>query len=233
MTGIKMDNWVRLFQNHEEDLSSSRAHEFEQALRRVKRDYELRGKCSGLPSSFYELPNILGWELFDKAWQALKSRNVARCEFESGTSIWVMEDKDREHVIMPEANFCSCYYYQVISEKREAPPVCSHLVTCKLAEAIDFFVPVKVVDPLRGPTSKWQEREKRLEEDRKWIDYQYRRLMKLGDDELKEIATSPPTGEQHLGFTIQKMAEDVLFTRAMTNSNPEDPKHRRGNGGAN
>lgn len=53
-----------------------------------------------------------------------------------------------------------------------------------------------------------------IEEERKWINDQYKRLEKLSSEELKKIASSPPTGEQHLGHTIQKMAEDVLFARA-------------------
>ena len=76
---------------------------------------------------------------------------------------------------------------------------------------------------LRGAS---QSQKERLEEERKWINEQYGRLMKLSSEELEKIASSPPTGEQHLGYTIQKMAEDVLFARATANSNSEDAKLR-------
>lgn len=74
---------------------------------------------------------------FDKAWEALRERRIKKYVFEpSGRTVWIVVGKQRDYLVMPDAEFCSCedFYF-----KFDKGHLCYHIIAQKLAEATDRF----------------------------------------------------------------------------------------------
>jgi predicted nucleic acid-binding Zn finger protein len=56
----------------------------------------------------------------------------------SGRVVWVVLGRERDYLIMPEAEFCPCddFYFRVLDKKVH---MCYHLLTQKLAANLGWF----------------------------------------------------------------------------------------------
>ncbi len=73
----------------------------------------------------------------NKALEAVNESRVKRYVFQpSGRIVWIVVGKNRDYLVMPESDYCSCYdfYFQF-----DRGHVCYHIIAQKLAEAIGMF----------------------------------------------------------------------------------------------
>jgi len=74
---------------------------------------------------------------FAKAWKALKEGRIKKYVFTpSGKTVWIVVGKQRDYLVMPAAEFCSCddFYF-----KFDKGHLCYHIISQKLAEATRHF----------------------------------------------------------------------------------------------
>ncbi|MEM2936618.1 MAG: hypothetical protein QW231_05540 [Candidatus Bathyarchaeia archaeon] len=74
---------------------------------------------------------------FTKAWEALEQGRVKKYVFKpSGRIVWIVVGKERDYLVMPAADFCSCedFYF-----KFDKGHLCYHIIAQKLAEATGQF----------------------------------------------------------------------------------------------
>jgi predicted nucleic acid-binding Zn finger protein len=87
-------------------------------------------------------------ERFTRAFEALKENRVKRYVFRpSGRNVWIVVGNERDYLIMPEAEFCTCddFYFRVVDKKVH---LCYHLIAQKLAKALDWYEGIKEHDEL-------------------------------------------------------------------------------------
>jgi len=75
---------------------------------------------------------------FTKAWEALKERRVKKYLFKpSGRVVWIVVGRERDYLVMPAADFCSCddFYFRVMDKQIH---LCYHLIAQKIAEALSW-----------------------------------------------------------------------------------------------
>ena len=85
---------------------------------------------------------------FTKAWETLNERRIKKYIFKpSGRIVWIVVGKEREYLVMPAADFCSCddFYFRAMNRKIH---LCYHLIAQKLAEALEAYDLVKENDQL-------------------------------------------------------------------------------------
>jgi len=74
---------------------------------------------------------------FERAWEALREGRIKKYVFKpSGRIVWIVVGKQRDYLVMPDAEFCSCndFYF-----KFDEGHLCYHIIAQKLAEAVDRF----------------------------------------------------------------------------------------------
>jgi len=75
---------------------------------------------------------------FTKAWKALKDRRIKKYLFKpSGRVVWIVVGRERDYLVMPAADFCSCddFYFRVMDKQIH---LCYHLIAQKIAEALSW-----------------------------------------------------------------------------------------------
>lgn len=85
---------------------------------------------------------------FAKAWKALKQGKIKKYVFKpSGRIVWIVVGREREYLVMPAADFCSCddFYFRVMDREIH---LCYHLIAQKLAEALESYDLVEENDKL-------------------------------------------------------------------------------------
>jgi predicted nucleic acid-binding Zn finger protein len=85
-----------------------------------------------------ELYELFG-SRFTKALDALKENRVKKYIFKpSGKTVWIVIGRERDYLIMPEAEFCTCddFYFRVLDKKVH---MCYHLLTQKIAQNLCWF----------------------------------------------------------------------------------------------
>lgn len=85
---------------------------------------------------------------FTKAFEALKENRVKKYVFKpSGKTVWIVVGKERDYLIMPQAEFCTCddFYFRVLDRQVH---LCYHLIAQKIANVLDWYEPVKEHDEL-------------------------------------------------------------------------------------
>ena len=95
--------------------------------KKAKTDGKLTGK------SLTRLYEIFG-QRFTKAFEAVKENRVKKYSFKpSGRTVWIVVGRERDYLIMPDAEFCPCddFYFRVLDKKVH---VCYHLIAQKLAK---------------------------------------------------------------------------------------------------
>ncbi len=81
---------------------------------------------------------------FAKAWETVKERRTKKYVFKpSGRVVWIVIGREREYLVMPAADFCSCedFYF-----KFDKGHLCYHIIAQKLAEAAGRFDKIEEED---------------------------------------------------------------------------------------
>jgi predicted nucleic acid-binding Zn finger protein len=85
---------------------------------------------------------------FVKAFEALKDGRVKKYVFKpSGRTVWIVVGKERDYLIMSEAEFCTCddFYFRVMDRQVH---LCYHLIAQKLAKNLDWYEMIEEHDDL-------------------------------------------------------------------------------------
>jgi len=85
---------------------------------------------------------------FNKAWETLKEGRVKKYVFNpSGKTVWIVVGRERDYLILPAADFCSCddFYFRVMDRQVH---LCYHLLAQKIAEALGWYDIVEENDEL-------------------------------------------------------------------------------------
>jgi predicted nucleic acid-binding Zn finger protein len=110
----------------------------------VKAEDKLTGK------NLTKLYEVFG-QRFTKAFEALKENRVKKYTFKpSGRVVWVVVGKERDYLIMPDAEFCSCndFYFRVMDRKVH---LCYHLIAQKIASILEWYEKIEEHDEMYEP----------------------------------------------------------------------------------
>jgi len=120
----------------------------------VCKEAKAEGKLTG--KNLTKLYEVFG-QRFAKAFEVLKENRVKRYVFRpSGKVVWIVVGKERDYLIMPKAEFCTCddFYFRVMDKEVH---LCYHLIAQKLAEKLDWFEVVEENDETYGSLmSEWK-----------------------------------------------------------------------------
>ena len=112
-------------------------------LNAICREAKAEGKLSG--ANLTALYELFG-SRFSKALDALKEGRVKKYTFKpSGRVVWIVVGRERDYLIMPEAEFCTCddFYFRVLDKKVH---MCYHLLTQKIAANLCWFEAIEADD---------------------------------------------------------------------------------------
>src|SRR3972149_6488403 len=88
-----------------------------ETLNAICREAKAAGKLSG--KNLTDLYDLFG-QRFTKALEALKENRVKKYVFKpSGRTVWIVVGRERDYLLMPEAEFCTCddFYFKVLDKK--------------------------------------------------------------------------------------------------------------------
>ena len=111
----------------------------------ICKEAKTEGKLTG--KNLTALFDVFG-QRFTRAFEALHENRVKRYVFKpSGKVVWVVVGKERDYLIMPQAEFCMCddFYFRVIDREVH---LCYHLLAQKIAEALRWYDPIEERDDL-------------------------------------------------------------------------------------
>jgi predicted nucleic acid-binding Zn finger protein len=114
-------------------------------LNTICREAKTEGKLTG--KNLTRLYEIFG-QRFTKAFEALKENRVKKYVFKpSGRIVWIVVGKERDYLIMPEAEFCPCddFYFRVLDKEVH---LCYHLIAQKLGNILDWYETIEEHDEL-------------------------------------------------------------------------------------
>lgn len=97
---------------------------------------EVQGEGRVSDAHLTRLTEVFGQRL-TRAWQAVNEGRIKKYVFKpSGRVVWIVVGKQRDYLIMPLADYCSCYdfYFQF-----DRGHICYHIIAQKLAEASGKF----------------------------------------------------------------------------------------------
>jgi predicted nucleic acid-binding Zn finger protein len=118
--------------------------------KKAKADGKLTGK------NLTKLYEIFG-QRFTRAFEALKENRVKKYVFKPrGRTVWIVVGRERDYLIMAEAEFCTCddFYFRVLDRKVH---LCYHLIAQKLAKNLDWYELVEEHDELYDSLmSEWR-----------------------------------------------------------------------------
>ncbi len=109
--------------------------------REAKADGKLTGK------NLTRLYEVFG-QRFTKAFEALKENRVKRYVFKpSERNVWIVVGKERDYLIMPQAEFCTCddFYFRVLDREVH---LCYHLIAQKIANVLEWYDAIEEADEL-------------------------------------------------------------------------------------
>lgn len=116
-----------------------------EALNAICKEAKTGGKLSG--KNLTMLYEIFG-QRFTRAFEALKEGRVKKYVFKpSGRIVWVVVGKERDYLIMSEAEFCTCddFYFRVLDKQIH---LCYHLIAQKLAKNLGWFEKIEEHDEI-------------------------------------------------------------------------------------
>jgi len=124
-------------------------------LKRVCKEAEAEGRITG--ERLTRLSIAFGAR-FTKAWKALKEKRVKKYLFmPSERKVWIVVGRERDYLIMPAAEFCSCddFYFRVMDGEVH---LCYHLIAQKIAVALKWYDEIEESDELYDSlTKEWGE----------------------------------------------------------------------------
>ena len=116
-----------------------------EALNAICKEAKAEGKLSG--KNLTKLYEIFG-ERFTKAFEALKENRVKKYVFKSsGKTVWIVVGRERDYLIMPEAEFCTCddFYFRLLDREVH---LCYHLIAQKIARNLGWYETIEESDKL-------------------------------------------------------------------------------------
>jgi predicted nucleic acid-binding Zn finger protein len=114
-------------------------------LNTICREAKTEGKLTG--KNLTKLYETFG-QRFTRAFEALTENRIKKYVFKpSGRVVWIVVGKERDYLIMPEAEFCSCddFYFRVLDKEVH---LCYHLIAQKLARILGWHETIKEHDEL-------------------------------------------------------------------------------------
>jgi predicted nucleic acid-binding Zn finger protein len=111
----------------------------------ICKEAKKEGKLTG--KNLTKLYEIFG-QRFTRAFEALKEGRVKKYNFKpSGRTVWIVVGKERDYLLMPEAEFCSCddFYFRVLDKEIH---LCYHLIAQKLAKILGWYETIEEHDEL-------------------------------------------------------------------------------------
>jgi predicted nucleic acid-binding Zn finger protein len=115
------------------------------ALNAICKEAKREGKLSG--KNLTALYELFG-QRFTKALGALKENRVKKYVFKpSGRTVWIVIGRERDYLIMAEAEFCMCddFYFRVLDKKIH---LCYHLIAQKIARNLGWYETLEEKDQL-------------------------------------------------------------------------------------
>ena len=115
------------------------------ALNAICKQAKAEDKLSG--KNLTDLYDIFG-QRFTKALEALKENRIKKYHFRpSNRIVWIVVGRERDYLLMPEAEFCSCddFYFRVLDRKIH---LCYHLIAQKIARNLGWFENIDERDEL-------------------------------------------------------------------------------------
>jgi predicted nucleic acid-binding Zn finger protein len=114
-------------------------------LNAICKQAKAEDKLSG--KNLTDLYDLFG-QRFTKALEALKENRVKKYVFKpSNRVVWIVVGRERDYLIMPEAEFCTCddFYFRVLDKKVH---LCYHLIAQKIARNLGWFEVIDENDEL-------------------------------------------------------------------------------------
>jgi len=114
-------------------------------LRNICKKAKKEGKLTG--KNLTKLYEVFG-QRFIKAFEAVKENRVKKYVFKpSGRIVWIVVGKERDYLLMPEAEFCTCddFYFRVLDREVH---LCYHLIAQKIANILKWYDAVEERDKL-------------------------------------------------------------------------------------
>jgi predicted nucleic acid-binding Zn finger protein len=114
-------------------------------LNTICKKAKAEGKLTG--KNLTKLYEIFG-QRFTRAFEALKEGRVKKYVFKpSGRTVWIVVGKERDYLLMPEAEFCTCddFYFRVLDKQVH---LCYHLIAQKLAKNLDWYENIEEHDEI-------------------------------------------------------------------------------------
>lgn len=111
----------------------------------ICKEAKSQDKLSG--KNLTDLYDLFG-QRFSKALEALKENRIKKYHFRpSNRIVWIVIGREREYLLMPEAEFCSCddFYFRVLDKKIH---LCYHLIAQKIARNLGWYEVVDENDEL-------------------------------------------------------------------------------------
>ncbi len=105
-------------------------------LKSICEEAKREGKITG--EHLTRLTEVFG-SRFLKAWEAVRDDRVKKYTFKpSGRVVWIVVGRERDYLVMPAADFCSCddFYFNVMERKAH---LCYHLISQKIAECLGWY----------------------------------------------------------------------------------------------
>ena len=105
-------------------------------LNAICKQAKAEDKLSG--KNLTDLFDLFG-QRFTKALDALKENRIKKYIFKpSNRVVWVVVGRERDYLLMPEAEFCTCddFYFRVLDRKVH---LCYHLIAQKIAWNLSWF----------------------------------------------------------------------------------------------
>jgi predicted nucleic acid-binding Zn finger protein len=115
------------------------------ALNVACKEAKAEGKLTG--NNLARLCEVFG-QRFTRAFEALKENRVKKYIFRpSGRIVWVVVGKERDYLIMAQAEFCTCddFYFRVLDRQVH---LCYHLIAQKIANILDWYEAIEERDEL-------------------------------------------------------------------------------------
>jgi len=116
-----------------------------ETLNTICRQAKTEGKLSG--KNLTALYELFG-QRFTKALDTLKENRVKKYTFKpSGKTVWIVIGRERDYLIIPEAEFCTCddFYFRVLDKKIH---LCYHLIAQKIARNLGWYETLEETDEL-------------------------------------------------------------------------------------
>lgn len=114
-------------------------------LNAICKQAKAQNKLSG--KNLTALYDLFG-QRFTKALEALKENRIKKYHFRpSNRNVWIVVGREREYLLMPEAEFCTCddFYFRVLDKKAH---LCYHLIAQKIARNLGWYEVVDERDEL-------------------------------------------------------------------------------------